>query len=84
MTLDELITALEDLEAEEDSIKRAAMARDLIEKAQRVISQVRCGAIYAATRENTYQYVAQQLGVSEATVNAAIRDYRGEKTDGRA
>lgn len=59
-----------------DALDRAQRAPGLIERAKGVLGRERTVAIYAATRDHSYEEVAEQLGISTAAVNKAITAYR--------
>ncbi|MDQ3765144.1 MAG: hypothetical protein M3460_27700 [Actinomycetota bacterium] len=69
--LSHLCGLLRDLD-DQPPLKRAAMAQEAFDLAQRLLPQLRAIAIYEATRAHGQQYVADRLGVKVGALQRPV------------
>lgn len=76
-TSDDLHALADELRAlaRREPLEQAEQARELIDRAKKVLSRVRQNAIYDATRQEPWDAVADKLGVSTPTINKAVTGY---------
>lgn len=65
-------------------VERARQAKALMVAAQRLLADAHREAVYEATRERTYDEVAEELGVSKPAIALAVGQHRRAMTRGVA